>query len=67
MCEALGRDPEGKDPIPFEPENRKFMDAYFDVLHRRLEADGVDFWVSRHRAGEAGLGAGVDTSWLCRT
>jgi alpha-glucosidase (family GH31 glycosyl hydrolase) len=46
MCKALGKDPEAKVPIPFEPENREFMDAYFDILHRRLEDDGVDFWVS---------------------
>jgi alpha-glucosidase (family GH31 glycosyl hydrolase) len=52
MCKALGRDPEGKEPIPFEPENRKFMDAYFDILHRRLEDEGVDFWVcGQRRAG----------------
>lgn len=46
MCKALGRDSEKGDAIPFEPENRGFMDAYFDILHRRLEKDGVDFWVS---------------------
>jgi len=46
MCKALGKDPKDKVPIPFEPENREFMDAYFDILHRRLENDGVDFWVS---------------------
>ena len=47
MCKALGKDPKDKAPIPFEPENREFMDAYFDILHRRLEDDGVDFWVSQ--------------------
>jgi hypothetical protein len=46
MCKHLGRNSDDKQPIPFEPENREFMDAYFDILHRRLEDDGVDFWVS---------------------
>jgi hypothetical protein len=58
MCKYLERDPADKQPIPFEPENRKFMDAYFDILHRRLEDDGVDFWVS------LGLPASETFRWL---
>lgn len=30
--------------ITFDCANRKYMRAYFDVLHRPMEAEGVDFW-----------------------
>lgn len=46
MCKALGRDPKAGGPISFDPEDREFMDAYFETLHHPLEEEGMDFWVS---------------------
>lgn len=46
MCRVLGRSPEQEDPIVFDVSDKAFMDAYFDVLHRKLERQGVDFWAS---------------------
>ena len=44
MARALGRPVDTGDPIAFDVTDRAFLDAYFDVLHRGLEQDGVDFW-----------------------
>ena len=44
MAEALGRDPGGEEPIAFDITDRAFLEAYFEVLHHPLEAQGVDFW-----------------------
>ena len=44
MADALGKDKKSGDPIAFDITDKKFHDAYFDILHRDLEKDGVDFW-----------------------
>jgi alpha-glucosidase (family GH31 glycosyl hydrolase) len=44
MAEAMGIDPETKDPVKFDLENPKFLNPYFDYLHHPYEADGIDFW-----------------------
>lgn len=44
MAQALGRDAQSGEPIPFEVADPEFMRAYFDILHHPLEAMGVDFW-----------------------
>ena len=43
-AKAMGHDTSKGDPIVFDATDRAFLDAYFDVLHRRLEKDGIDFW-----------------------
>ncbi len=44
MAKALGAsDLDGKQ-IPFDFSNAEFINAYFAVLHRPYEEDGVDFW-----------------------
>ncbi|MBQ9713820.1 MAG: hypothetical protein IJV83_00690 [Clostridia bacterium] len=44
MAAALGiSEPNGK-CIPFDFSNATFINAYFAVLHRPYEKDGVDFW-----------------------
>ena len=44
MAKALNHNTGAGAPIDFDPTNKKFMDAWFDVLHRGLESDGCDFW-----------------------
>lgn len=44
MAKAVGHDTSNKDPIAFDMTDKRFQDAFFDILHRRLEDDGVDFW-----------------------
>ena len=33
-----------KKRISFDINDPKFIDAYFNILHRPYEKDGVDFW-----------------------
>ena len=40
----MGIDPKSKKRIPFDIADPKFIDAYFNILHRPYEKDGVDFW-----------------------
>jgi alpha-glucosidase (family GH31 glycosyl hydrolase) len=63
MCEALGRIPDG-DPIAFDVTDRAFLEAYFDVLHHGLEADGVDFWWLDWQSGPHSRTAGIDPLWM---
>ncbi|MBO3086407.1 glycoside hydrolase family 31 protein [Cellulomonas fengjieae] len=62
MCAALGREP--GDAIPFDVTDREFLDAYFDVLHRGLEDEGVDFWWLDWQSGPHSRVAGIDPLWM---
>ena len=44
MAKAMDIDPESKADIPFVCGSDKFWNAYFDVLHKPYEREGVDFW-----------------------
>lgn len=45
MAEAMGIDPASKKPVPFEPEDPKFVVPYFKYLHHPQEEEyGIDFW-----------------------
>ncbi len=44
MANAMGLDPQTKRQIPFQFTDERFINAYFEILHRPLEAQGVDFW-----------------------
>ena len=62
MKAALGRTTD--DAIPFDVTDRAFLDAYFDVLHRGLEDDGVDFWWLDWQSGPHSRVAGIDPLWM---
>lgn len=64
MARALGRDPAGGAPIRFDVTDRAFLSAYFDVLHRGLEQDGVDFWWLDWQSGRYSTVAGIDPLWM---
>jgi len=64
MSAALGRDASLGEPIAFDVTDREFMTAYFDVLHRGLEADGVDFWWLDWQSGPHSRVAGIDPLWM---
>ena len=44
MAKAVGTDPKTKEKIEFRCGSDAFWNAYFDVLHKPYEKDGVDFW-----------------------
>ncbi len=64
MARALGRDPELGNPISFDITDPAFLEAYFSILHRRLEDDGVDFWWVDWQQGEFSRIPGVDPLWM---
>jgi alpha-glucosidase (family GH31 glycosyl hydrolase) len=64
MCEALGRDPRRGLAIAFDPTDPAFLTAYFDILHHRLEDQGVDFWWIDWQQGAHSRVPGVDPLWM---
>lgn len=64
MCAALGLDPAAREPIAFDVADEAFLTAYLEVLHRELEADGVDFWWIDWQQGAHSRVAGVDPLWM---
>ena len=64
MATAMGIDPSSGDPIAFDVTDQRFLTAYFDVLHRSLERDGVDFWWIDWQSGPHSRTAGVDPLWM---
>lgn len=61
---ALGRDAARGQRIPFEPGNRAFWRVYFDLLHRPLERQGVDFWWIDWQQGKNSKIDGLDPLWM---
>lgn len=64
MCQALGVDPASREPILFDPTDRRFLEAYFSVLHRGLEDQGVDFFWIDWQSGPYSRIDGIDPLWM---
>ena len=64
MAEALGRDPQGDEPIAFDITDRAFLDAYLEIVHHPLEAQGVDFWWLDWQQGQYSRIEGIDPLWM---
>ncbi|KAF9883042.1 hypothetical protein FE257_004296 [Aspergillus nanangensis] len=64
LATALGHNTSWNDPVQFDITNQKFLDAYFDVLHRRLEQQGVDIWWVDWQQGEHSRIPGIDPLWV---
>ena len=64
MCTAIGKAPDGK-AIPFDAADPLFLNAYFRVLHKPYEADGVDFWWIDWQQGSRSKLPGLDPLWVC--
>ncbi|KAJ5288241.1 hypothetical protein N7478_003927 [Penicillium angulare] len=52
------------DPISFDITNQSFLDAFFDVLHRRIERDGLDLWWVDWQQGTHSRIPGIDPLWV---
>ncbi|HVP09650.1 MAG TPA: TIM-barrel domain-containing protein [Phycisphaerae bacterium] len=65
MAKAMGLDPETADRVPFDCTDRKYMDAYFNILHHPMEKQGIDFWWIDWQQGGKSKVAGLDPLfWL---
>lgn len=63
FCKAMGLDPATTERIPFDCTDRKYVDAYFRLLHHPLEVLGVDFWWMDWQQGKDSPIPGLDPLW----
>ena len=63
MAKAVGVDPKSEKQIEFDMTDEKFIEAYFDVIHKPYEKDGVDFWWIDWQQGENSKLNGFDPLW----
>lgn len=63
FAKAMGVDPESKEKIPFDITDPKFIDAYFNILHKPYEKDGVDFWWIDWQQGKNTKVKNLDPLW----
>ena len=64
VAKALHHDTSKEAPIEFDCTDRKFLDAYFDVLKANLEKQGVDFWWIDWQQGNKTKIPGIDPLWV---
>ncbi|MFT8359145.1 TIM-barrel domain-containing protein [Bifidobacterium aquikefiri] len=64
VAEYMGIDPLSKKSVDFDLTNPKFMEAYFDLVYRPLEEEGVDFWWLDWQQGGITRMAGLDPLWM---
>lgn len=64
VAKALGHDTSNGARIEFDCTDKKFLDAYFDVLKLTIEKQGVDFWWIDWQQGDKTKIPGVDPLWV---
>lgn len=64
MARTLGHDTSHGDPIPFNITDPDFLKAYFGVLLKHIEDDGLDFWWTDWQQGTHSSLAGIDPLWV---
>ncbi|MDR0855274.1 MAG: alpha-xylosidase [Christensenellaceae bacterium] len=60
MCAAMGLDASLKKDIEFDLTNDSFVNAYFSVVHKPYEREGVDFWWIDWQQGKSSALSGLD-------
>lgn len=60
MAKAVGIDQKTKQTVSFQCGNDDFWNAYFDVIHKPYENDGVDFWWIDWQQGKTSDVKGLD-------
>lgn len=63
MAVAVGIDPESEQRIPFDFTSDDFINAYFKILHKPYERDGVEFWWIDWQQGKLSSIPGLDPLW----
>lgn len=63
MGKAVGFDTSTNKRIPFDITNDAFINAYFKLLHKPYEHDGVGFWWIDWQQGVKTAMAGLDPLW----
>ncbi len=63
MAEKMGIDPKTKKRVNFDITDPQYIDAYFNVLHKPYERDGVDFWWIDWQQGKNTKVKNLDPLW----
>lgn len=63
MANATGIDPNEGKYVPFDIANETFVNAYFKILHKPYEEDGVAFWWIDWQQGTKSKMEGLDPLW----
>jgi alpha-glucosidase (family GH31 glycosyl hydrolase) len=63
MARAMGIDPATKQYVPFDPTNKRWATAYFDLVLHPLEKQGIDFWWLDWQQEPNTKLAGVNNTW----
>lgn len=63
MAKAMDVDYTTDKPVYFDITNAKFINAYFNILHKPYEKDGVNFWWIDWQQGNATGIDGLDPLW----
>ncbi len=64
MAKAMDIDPKSEKTVEFDLTDKKFINAYFDILHHPYENQGVDFWWIDWQQGTKSKKADLDPLWL---
>lgn len=64
FAEKMGINPATKQHIPFDITSKKYIEAYFDVLHKPYEDLGVDFWWIDWQQGKNTKIKNLDPLWV---
>ncbi len=63
MALEMGIDPDTYKPVEFDISDSKFINAYFDIVHKPYEREGVDFWWIDWQQGTKTKVEGLDPLW----
>ena len=63
MAQKMGVDPQSKKRIEFDITDPQYIDAYFNVLHKPYENEGVDFWWIDWQQGKNTKIKNLDPLW----
>ena len=63
MAQAVGKNAATEEQIHFDIFDPVFTNAYFNVLHKPYERDGVDFWWIDWQQGKVAGKLGIDPLW----
>jgi len=64
MARAMGVDPATEECIRLDFNSDRFINAYFKILHKPYEHDGVDFWWIDWQQGPRAKAKGIDIMWV---
>ena len=64
MATAMGIDPKSEATVKLDFSDPRFINAYFKILHKPYEHDGVDFWWIDWQQGPRAKAAGIDIMWV---